>query len=123
MSVKPNVEAARDAAGHQIPPLVLEGHEPTLAALLAAVAHRTRVNTREIISPRRQPSLVRARTIYYWLAKHLTSKSLPQIGRSCGGRDHATVSHGIRRVDGNRDAYEPELSLIMEAALKAEECK
>jgi chromosomal replication initiator protein len=33
-----------------------------------------------------------------YLAKHLTSRSLPEIGRRFGGRDHTTVMHGVKRI-------------------------
>ena len=33
-----------------------------------------------------------------WLAKQLTTRSLPDIGRRFGGRDHTTVMHGVRRI-------------------------
>ena len=34
-----------------------------------------------------------------YLAKQLTSRSLPEIGRKFGGRDHTTVMHAVRRID------------------------
>jgi chromosomal replication initiator protein len=34
-----------------------------------------------------------------YLAKHMTSRSLPEIGRRFGGRDHTTVMHGVRRIE------------------------
>jgi len=34
-----------------------------------------------------------------WLSKHLTTRSLPEIGRRFGGRDHTTVMHGVRRIE------------------------
>jgi chromosomal replication initiator protein len=34
-----------------------------------------------------------------WLAKRMTTRSLPEIGRRFGGRDHTTVMHGVRRID------------------------
>jgi len=35
-----------------------------------------------------------------YLAKHLTARSLPEIGRRFGGRDHTTVLHAIRKIEG-----------------------
>ena len=35
-----------------------------------------------------------------YLCKQLTSRSLPEIGRRFGGRDHTTVMHGVRRIEG-----------------------
>ena len=34
-----------------------------------------------------------------WLCKQMTSRSLPEIGRRFGGRDHTTVMHGVKRVE------------------------
>ena len=39
-----------------------------------------------------------------YLAKQLTSRSLPEIGRKFGGRDHSTVIHAVRRIEELRDA-------------------
>jgi chromosomal replication initiator protein len=39
-----------------------------------------------------------------WLAKQMTSRSLPEIGRKFGGRDHTTVMHGVRRIEELRSA-------------------
>ena len=43
--------------------------------------------------------MVRPRQIGMYLAKHLTSRSLPEIGRRFGNRDHTTVLHAIRKID------------------------
>ena len=41
----------------------------------------------------------RPRQIAMYLAKHMTNRSLPEIGRRFGGRDHTTVMHGVRRIE------------------------
>ncbi|MDG1341034.1 MAG: helix-turn-helix domain-containing protein, partial [Paracoccaceae bacterium] len=41
----------------------------------------------------------RPRQIAMWLCKQMTSRSLPEIGRRFGGRDHTTVMHGVKRVE------------------------
>lgn len=88
---------------------------PSLATILRVVSDVTRVNTAELKSPRRRKDIVRARTIYYILARQLTIHSLVVIGRSCGGRDHCTVLHGLSKVDENRSAFEPEMSRALAA--------
>jgi hypothetical protein len=52
----------------------------------------------ELTSQQRAAQLVKARHILFWLCKRFTSRSYPEIGRKCGGRDHTTVLHGVRRV-------------------------
>lgn len=108
----PALPSAVDVVRHIIKD---ETHEPKLHALATAVALRTGLDRVEMVSPRRAPRLVRGRMIYYWIAKDLTSKSLVAIGRACGGRDHATVIHGIRTVEQGRDDFEPELSDLLSA--------
>ncbi len=43
--------------------------------------------------------LARPRQIAMYLSKNLTSRSLPEIGRRFGGRDHTTVMHGVKRIE------------------------
>jgi chromosomal replication initiator protein len=57
------------------------------------------VNRGDLLSSRRNRSIVRPRQIGMYLAKSLTSRSLPEIGRRFGGRDHTTVLHAIRKVE------------------------
>ena len=44
--------------------------------------------------------IVRPRQIAMYLAKILTPRSLPEIGRRFGGRDHTTVLHAVRKIEG-----------------------
>ena len=53
----------------------------------------------DLNSSKRSQNLARPRQMAMYLAKNLTSKSLPEIGRKFGGRDHTTVLHAIRKVD------------------------
>ncbi|MDB5552819.1 MAG: chromosomal replication initiator protein DnaA [Rhizobium sp.] len=50
-------------------------------------------------SERRTANLVRARQVAMYLAKTLTTKSLPEIGRRFGGKDHTTVLHAVRKIE------------------------
>ncbi|MGH6789157.1 MAG: helix-turn-helix domain-containing protein, partial [Pseudolabrys sp.] len=45
-------------------------------------------------------NVVRPRQIAMYLAKTLTLRSLPEIGRRFGGRDHTTVLHAVRKIEG-----------------------
>ena len=53
----------------------------------------------EMLSPRRSRYLVRPRQAAIYLAKMLTSKSLPEIGRSFSNRDHTTVIHSVKTIE------------------------
>lgn len=54
----------------------------------------------EMISARRQRCVARPRQIAMFLSKLLTTRSLPEIGRQFGNRDHTTVMHAVRRITG-----------------------
>ena len=56
----------------------------------------------DLISERRTRAVARPRQAAMWLAKHLTTRSLPDIGRRFGGRDHTTVIHAVRRIEALR---------------------
>jgi chromosomal replication initiator protein len=64
------------------------------------VARRYNVSRGDLISSRRTANVVRPRQIAMYLAKTLTLRSLPEIGRRFGGRDHTTVLHAVRKIEG-----------------------
>ena len=66
--------------------------------ILKIVSRHFKIARNEILSPRRSRDVVRPRQIAMYLAKSLTSRSLPEIGRRFGGRDHTTVLHSVRKV-------------------------
>lgn len=72
---------------------------PTIRAIVAAVCEHCDVSRVDLLSPRRSNSVVRPRQIAMWLARSLTTASLPEIGRRLGGRDHTTILHGVRTID------------------------
>lgn len=63
------------------------------------VAQHYNLHTFEMHSPRRARAVARPRQVAMYLAKQLTTLSLPEIGRKFGGRDHTTVMHAVRRVE------------------------
>ena len=67
--------------------------------ILKIVSKHFGVNRSDLLSNRRNRSVVRPRQIGMYLAKKLTSRSLPEIGRRFGNRDHTTVLHAIRKVE------------------------
>ncbi len=63
------------------------------------VSEHFNVRLSELIGPKRVRTIARPRQIAMYLCKQLTSRSLPEIGRRFGGRDHTTVMHGVRRIE------------------------
>jgi chromosomal replication initiator protein len=67
--------------------------------ILKIVGRHYNVAKSDLLSPRRSRTVVVPRQIGMYLAKKLTSRSLPEIGRRFGGRDHSTVLHAVRKID------------------------
>src|SRR5204863_340365 len=63
------------------------------------VAEHFNIKLGEMTSDRRARAVARPRQVAMYLAKQLTMRSLPQIGRKFGGRDHTTVMHAVRKVE------------------------
>jgi chromosomal replication initiator protein len=63
------------------------------------VATRYNVSRSDILSERRTAAVVKPRQIAMYLSKQLTLRSLPEIGRRFGGRDHTTVLHAVRKIE------------------------
>jgi chromosomal replication initiator protein len=63
------------------------------------VARHYNVSKADLLSSRRTRTIVRPRQIAMYLAKVLTPRSLPEIGRRFGGRDHTTVLHAVRKIE------------------------
>ena len=59
-----------------------------------------KVSRQDLISERRTQAVVRPRQIAMYLAKQMTPRSLPDIGKRFGNRDHTTVLHAIRKIEG-----------------------
>lgn len=71
----------------------------TVEEIQKKVAEHFNIKQAEMHSPRRSRAVARPRQIAMYLAKVLTTASLPEIGRKFGGRDHTTVIHAIRKVE------------------------
>ncbi|MGZ9116340.1 MAG: helix-turn-helix domain-containing protein, partial [Methylocystis sp.] len=63
------------------------------------VASHYNISRSDILSSRRTANVVRPRQIAMYLSKVLTLRSLPEIGRRFGGRDHTTVLHAVRKIE------------------------
>jgi chromosomal replication initiator protein len=75
----------------------------TIEEIQKRVAAHFNIRMSDMHSARRARSVARPRQVAMYLAKQLTSRSLPEIGRKFGGRDHTTVMHAVRKVDELRD--------------------
>lgn len=80
----------------------------TIDDIQRRVAEHYRLKLGDLLSPRRARDVARPRQVAMYLAKQLTPRSLPEIGRRFGGRDHTTVMHAVKRIEELR-ATDPEL--------------
>lgn len=74
----------------------------TIDEIQRAVCEYYRIDRSEMSSKRRARAVVRPRQVAMYLAKVMTPRSYPEIGRKFGGRDHSTVIHAVRLVEGLR---------------------
>ena len=85
------------------------------------VASHYNVSRADLLSSRRTAAVVMPRQIAMFLAKSLTLRSLPEIGRRFGGRDHTTVLHAVRKIDGlvnSNPALRDEVELLKRMLLE-----
>ncbi|WP_294606881.1 chromosomal replication initiator protein DnaA [Roseovarius sp.] len=93
-------------------PITLELTQDCLADVLRAserkvsveeiqrkVSDHYNIRLSDMIGPKRLRSFARPRQVAMFLCKQMTSRSLPEIGRRFGGRDHTTVMHGVKRIE------------------------
>ncbi|HLB06372.1 MAG TPA: chromosomal replication initiator protein DnaA, partial [Alphaproteobacteria bacterium] len=76
----------------------------TIEEIQKRVAEHYNVKLAEMFSHRRARVVARPRQVAMYLAKQLTLRSLPEIGRKFGGRDHTTVMHAVRRIEQLKEA-------------------
>jgi chromosomal replication initiator protein len=84
-----------------------------LADIIQVCIAQTDLTKADIISPSRKRRIARPRQKIMWLAKHLTSMSLSEIGRHLGGRDHTTVIHGVKQIDHFIGEEDPEVEELL----------
>ena len=76
-----------------------DGNRVRVDDILKVVGRHYNVGRTDLLSPRRARNIVMARQIGMYLAKKLTARSLPEIGRRFGGKDHSTVLHAVRKIE------------------------
>ena len=75
----------------------------TVEEIQRKVSDHYNIRLSDLLGPKRLRSFARPRQIAMYLCKQLTSRSLPEIGRRFGGRDHTTVMHGVRKIEDLRN--------------------
>ncbi len=78
----------------------------TIDEIQKKVAEHYNIRVADMHSARRARAVARPRQVAMYLAKQLTPRSLPEIGRKFGGRDHTTVIHAVRKIE-ELSAYDP----------------
>ena len=63
------------------------------------VAEHYNIRLSDMIGPKRLRNIARPRQVAMYLSKQMTHRSLPEIGRRFGGRDHTTIMHGVRKIE------------------------
>ena len=89
-------------------------YPPKVSDIIDAVSLVSRVHRRDIVGPYRAEGYLIPRRCVYWIARHYTLQSYPQIGAAIGRRDHTTIISGVRRVNKYTRIHRP----IIENALK-----
>jgi chromosomal replication initiator protein len=81
-----------------------------------------KLEVRDFHSPQRARRVARPRQVAMYLARKLTSRSLPEIGRRFGGRDHTTVLHACRRIEalcGEDPTFKQEVDFLSQMLTKS----
>jgi len=76
----------------------------TIEEIQRKVSEHYDIRLSDMLGPKRVRTLARPRQVAMWLCKQHTSRSLPEIGRKFGKRDHTTIMHGIRKIDELRQS-------------------
>lgn len=90
----------------------------TIDEIQKRVADHFKIRQTEMVSARRAREVARPRQIAMYLAKQLTPRSLPEIGRRFGGRDHTTVIHAVKQIEKLR-AADNEIDAHVRALLRS----
>lgn len=113
VSIRHRGVTGRPAIRKAVLTICADPRPPHLQDILTACSWLCHIERHFITGPSRKPDVVRARKIYYFVARMTTPYSLPMIGRAVGLRDHTTVMSGVASVKANRQAYEPALTEVI----------
>ena len=82
----------------------IHGRQISIDDIQRVVAEHYRVTVSDLLSKRRSRTVVWPRHVAIYLTKELTNYSLPEIGKSFGGRDHTTVLHAYRKIRKDKES-------------------
>jgi chromosomal replication initiator protein len=99
------------------PHLSCNERKVTVDTIQKTVAEHYSLKQADLISERRARAVARPRQVAMWLAKQITTRSLPDIGRRFGGRDHTTVLHAVRRIEALK-AEDPAIARDVDVLLR-----
>jgi chromosomal replication initiator protein len=99
------------------PHLSVNERKVTVDMIQKVVAEHYALKQADLISERRARAVARPRQVAMWLAKQITTRSLPDIGRRFGGRDHTTVLHAVRRIEALK-AEDPAIARDVDVLLR-----
>jgi chromosomal replication initiator protein len=99
------------------PNLACNERRVTVDQIQKTVAEHYQLKQADLISERRARVVARPRQVAMWLAKQITTRSLPDIGRRFGGRDHTTVLHAVRRIEALK-AEDPMIARDLDVLLR-----
>ncbi len=99
------------------PHLACSERRVTVDQIQKVVAEHYQLKQADLISERRARVVARPRQVAMWLAKQITTRSLPDIGRRFGGRDHTTVLHAVRRIEALK-AEDPVIARDLDILLR-----
>ena len=87
----------------------------TIDEIQKKVAEHYTIKLADMHSARRSRTVARPRQVAMYLCKQLTTRSLPEIGRKFGGRDHTTVIHAVKKVEELRSidsSFDEDIELL-----------
>jgi hypothetical protein len=103
----------------------LDGKDPGrvwVKHVIRLVCKHYNISRADILSSRRSQGIVRPRQVAFYLCKELTGRSLPEIGRKFGDKDHTTVLHGVRKIEqliANDPEFASEVAFLRNKLLNA----
>lgn len=109
---------APDDAFDEIPDPPVARPRVRVASIIRATAKRFNVAEHDMLSARRTKNLALPRQVAMYIARLVTWRSLPEIGRHMGAREHTTILHGCRKIAAMVEAGDPIIADI--EAIRAE---
>lgn len=110
-----NLQMAQQVLKHLVH---VQDRKVTIDAIQKAVAERFQIKQSQLKEKSNTRKIVYPRQVAMYLVKELTNASLPEIGRSFGGKHHTTVIHSINKIDKDRH-IDPDLNRLLHSLMDA----